>query len=79
MADSTRDVVPGFAALITRTREARGLSRRQLADAAGVSPTTVGDIESEQRSPSLRVAAALAMALELIVHLHDPAKPLISR
>lgn len=76
---TTRDIVPGFAALVTRAREEQGLTRQQLATAAGISPTTVGDIEAERRSPSLRVAAAIATALDLMVLLRDPSKPLNSR
>ncbi|HVL13459.1 MAG TPA: helix-turn-helix transcriptional regulator [Gemmata sp.] len=71
-----RDLVPGFAPLVTRARESRGWTRRALAVAAGVSPQTVGDVEDERRSPSLRVAAALAEALGLVVLLHRPADPL---
>ncbi len=40
-----------------------------LARVAGVSPSTVSDIEHERRAPSLRIAAKLAKALGLKVRL----------
>lgn len=68
-----RDIVPGFAAAVTAAREAAGLSRADLAQAAGLAVSTMYAIESEQRSPSLRVAAALARALGMKAWLDDPA------
>jgi ribosome-binding protein aMBF1 (putative translation factor) len=70
-----RDLVPGFAAMIAEAREAAGLSRRDLAEKAGLSFNSVYSIESEKRAPSLRVAAALVVALGLKVWLDDPATP----
>jgi transcriptional regulator with XRE-family HTH domain len=71
-----RDVVPGFASMLRAAREQRGWSAQKLADAAGVSINTVWAIEGETRAPSLRVASALAKALNIVVFLHDPARPI---
>lgn len=70
-----RDLVPGFAAMIRRACEERGWSLNDLAREAGVSANTVSAVTREVRAPSLRVAAALAAALELRAWLHDPATP----
>lgn len=74
-----RDLVPGFAAMVSKAREAAGMSRAQLAEAAGLSFNTVYSIEQEKRAPSLRVASALVKALGLKVWLDDPAKPARSK
>lgn len=70
-----RDLVPGFAAMVTAAREAAGWSGAELARRAGLSQNTVNAIEREVRSPSLRVAALLAEALGIRAWLHDPATP----
>jgi len=70
---TTRDLVPGFAAMIAQARAERGWSRKELAEKAGVAFNTVYAIESEKRAPSLRVASKLATALGLLAWLHDPA------
>ena len=44
-------------------REARFLSHRELADMAGVSPTTVLNLENEQGEPQRRTIRKLAGAL----------------
>lgn len=75
-APSKRDVVPGFGAMLKTAREKRGWTRAELATRARVSPTAVGDIERDCRSPSLRMAAALVKALSLTVYLDQPATPL---
>lgn len=68
-----RDLVPGFAAMISAAREEAGLSRAELAEKAGISFNTVYSIEAEKRAPSLRVASALVLALGLKVWLDQPA------
>ncbi len=68
-----RDLVPGFAALVTAARKARGWSQRELARQADVSAMCVCEVEGERRSPSLRTAVAIAKALEIDVALKDPA------
>ena len=73
---TSRDLVPGFAGMISTAREGKGWTRQDLATAAGISPNTVSAIEREVRAPSLRVASALVAALGLVVMLHDPARPL---
>jgi len=58
-----RDVVPGFAARLKAIRESKGLSVEQLAKEADTHPQSLYKLESEVRAPSLRLAAALAVAL----------------
>lgn len=70
---TSRDLVPGFAAMIARAREARGWSMAELARQAGLSVNTVSAIEREVRAPSLRVGAALAESLDLWNLLRTPA------
>jgi len=55
------------AARIRALRETRGLSLRALADAAGVSPATLSQIESAQTSPSVATLEKLADGLGLSV------------
>lgn len=51
------------------------MSRRELADAAGVSFNSIYSIESEKRAPSLRVAMVIADALGVsLVDLLPPAE-----
>lgn len=51
------------------------MSRRELADAAGVSFNSIYAIESEKRAPSLRVAMVIADALGVsLVNLLPPAE-----
>ncbi len=69
-----RDIVPGFAGLVKARREELQLSRLQLSTLSGVGTTTISCIELEWRTPSLRVAMALARALNLDSTLADPAK-----
>ena len=71
-----RDLVPGFAAMVTAARESAGLSQAALARKAGVGTNTVSAIEREIRAPSLRIASKLAEALGIRSYLHDPANPL---
>lgn len=49
--------------LVTLWREERGLSQRDLATRAGISPAMLNEIERGKKSPSLPVAKALAKAL----------------
>jgi DNA-binding XRE family transcriptional regulator len=49
--------------LVTLWREERGLSQRDLATQAGISPAMLNEIERGKKSPSLSVAKALAKAL----------------
>lgn len=73
---TTRDIVPGFAGMVAAALTARGWSYQQLADAAGVSLSTVSKVVRERGAPSLRVASAMVAALGLVVFLHDPARPI---
>ena len=60
---STRNAVPGFGPRLKTIREAKGLSRQALADAAGTHPDSVVKLEMGQRHPSLELAWRLATAL----------------
>lgn len=51
--------------LVTLWREERGLSQRDLATRAGISPAMLNEIERGRKSPSLSVAKALATALSV--------------
>ena len=54
---------------ILRLRTDRDLSQRQLADAAGIHPTTLGKIESKVSGPTVDTIYRLALALAV-----DPAE-----
>jgi len=69
---TSRDLVPGFAAMLSAAMEEQGLSGAELARKSGVSQNTVSAILREVRAPSLRVASLLVSALGLKVWLHDP-------
>lgn len=71
---TSRDLVPGFAAMVTAARETLGWSMAELARQSKLSVNTVSAIEREIRAPSLRVASALADALNIWAWLHEPAK-----
>ena len=59
-------------------RQARGFSRQQLAEMAGISPQQVSSIESGRSGTSLQVALALARALGLSVEeLFGSAAPVL--
>lgn len=67
-----RDLVPGFAALVKQKRTELGWTQRELSERSGISPMCISDLEAEHRSPSLRVAKAVAKALSLNVRLAEP-------
>lgn len=67
MADSTRDMIPGFGAAIRARREAAGLSLQELAERSETHFTSVSKIERSQRAPSLRIAVDIASALGVTV------------
>jgi ribosome-binding protein aMBF1 (putative translation factor) len=73
---TSRDLVPGFAAMIMAARESLGWSQAELARQAGLGNNTVSAIEREVRAPSLRVAMLLVRALGLKVWLHEPTRPI---
>src|SRR5262249_11386247 len=65
-----------FAALVAQFRRAHGLSQGQLARAARLSRTYIYHLETGQRqAPSVRVARAIARALEL----HGPDRQRLAR
>jgi transcriptional regulator with XRE-family HTH domain/quercetin dioxygenase-like cupin family protein len=62
--------VPGFdpsriGSAVRDHRDAAGLSARELADAAGVSPSLISQIERNRTSPSVATLYALARALDV--------------
>lgn len=67
MADSTRDLIPGFGAAVRARREAAKLSLVELAVKADTHFASVSKIERNQRAPSLRMAVSLASALGVTV------------
>ena len=58
-------------AALRRTREAQGLSQRQVADATGIHQGTISFIESGRQDPSLRVMLALADFYNLPITLWE--------
>jgi len=62
-----RDKVPGFATAIKRARASQNLSVEKLAELAKTHPKSIYKLEREERAPSLRLALALADALELSI------------
>jgi DNA-binding XRE family transcriptional regulator len=48
-------------------RHAKGLSQARLAEAIGVPQSTIGRLESDEHEPTLRVALAIARALDATV------------
>jgi ribosome-binding protein aMBF1 (putative translation factor) len=67
-----RDLVPGFASLVKQKRTEFGWTQKELSERSGISPMCISDLEAEHRSPSLRVATAVARALALNVRLAAP-------
>ena len=50
-------------------RAERGMSRRELADAVGVNPQTIGYLERGDYSPSLELAMKIAAQFEVPIEL----------
>ena len=59
-------------------REARGWTRRKLADAAGVTPAAVSQYENGAYQPSRGVLATMAMALGMPREFFVPGRPTIA-
>lgn len=64
---STRDVVPGFGAAVRARRAALGMTLADVAEAAGTRASHVSDVELGRRSVGLRLALAIAAALDATV------------
>lgn len=58
-----RQIEKTFGVVLRERREAKRLTQESLAEKAGLHPTYVGLVERGKRSPTLRVARALALAL----------------
>lgn len=59
-------------------REAKGWTRRKLADAAGVTPAAVSQYENGSYQPSRQVLATIALALGMPRKFFVPGRPTIS-
>lgn len=55
--------MPSFADNLRRARLAAGMTQHQLAEALGISRSTIANIERDRRDTSLRTACALADVL----------------
>ncbi len=62
-----RNKIETFPARLAELREGKGLSREELATAAGTSYGSVYELEAGRRSPSLELAGRLADALGVSV------------
>jgi DNA-binding XRE family transcriptional regulator len=67
-ADEMRRVIDG-ASFITIWRERTGLSQRQLAANAGISPSYLAEIEAGKKPGSLAATAAIAEALRVPIDI----------
>src|ERR1700712_1366155 len=59
---------PAYVGMPSRLKMARrqsGLKRRPLAEKAGIAPSTVADIETKQRLPTIATIVRLAAALSV--------------
>lgn len=66
-----RDTVPEFTAAIIDRMTALGISQSDLARKAGCGQSAINGIVRGTRSPSLRLAAAIADALKIPAKLRD--------
>lgn len=69
MADDQPELRHGIGHAITVLRTERGMSRKDLAEAAGVSYTFLSEVETGRKRASTRTLAALAEALQ--IHAHE--------
>jgi len=79
MGRKQRDKEPAVYNRIAVLRAERGISRRDLADAAGVHYQTIGYLERGSYNPSLQLALTLARFFELPVEAIfslDPLRPM---
>ena len=82
MSRQKRDESPEIYSRIAVLRAERGLSRRELAEAAGVHYQTVGYLERGSYHPSLQLALTLARFFDLPVEAIfslDPFQPMSSQ
>src|SRR3954462_8321933 len=64
-ADAAAVRAPAFGARIRALREAMGFSLRDLAERSGVSAPMLSQVERQETSPTIAVAAKIAAGLEL--------------
>ncbi len=62
-SDSSRDIVPAFAARLREFREARGWTIAELSRRAQVHRGTIHHLEAGTRAPSFKMVLSLAAAL----------------
>src|SRR5579864_2880278 len=66
MANTAKQELAPFGALLLRLRAAAGLTQEQLADRAGLSPSAISALESgKRRTPRFTTVELLAAALAL--------------
>lgn len=58
------DTAPGATHALRRLRRALGLRLEDVAERAGCSKSTVGEIEADRRIPSIALASRLAAAVD---------------
>jgi transcriptional regulator with XRE-family HTH domain len=66
-----RTITPELAAMLAEARRRRGLSLRQAARRAGVTPGTIVHLEKARRAPSTAVAERIIEAYGLPADLAD--------
>jgi transcriptional regulator with XRE-family HTH domain len=59
------DMADAFGLVLRKHREARKVSQEALAEKANLHPTYIGMLERRLRNPSVNVAQALAIALNV--------------
>ncbi len=65
----------GFGPALSGLRAAKGLTQKELAEAAGLHPNTVAKLERSDQEPNWPVVIALAGALGITPNEFRPAKP----
>ena len=65
----------GFGPELRRVREEKGLTQKELGDAAGIHPNTVARLERGEVEPSWQVVLAAAKALGVDCTAFNPPAP----
>lgn len=65
------ELAPAFGPSLTRLRESRGLTQKQLAESGAIDPSTISRLESGGRGPSREVVDRLAEALDASAEEHN--------
>jgi transcriptional regulator with XRE-family HTH domain len=64
---SSEQICDACAGPLRRERQRVGLTQRELAELAGVSPSLIGQLERDGKTPSLELAEAIAQCLDVTV------------